>query len=299
MKKYVILVLLCVLLTFTTSCGGNPDSDLTKGIPDLAGQWKQVNSNSQEQCQGAIIEGDKIEIYWVSNNGDTRSLYWSGSFLPPATADEPYSWTSSNNQEKTEGAMLASRDDTKTFSYEDSQISYSSSVMGTTTTVRLEKNEWAPGLKIEEVAKKEEPIHQERNNSGFHVETNQKITFAGIDFSFPDYYDTLDEKSTEVYKHYYPGKSDYSCSLIFQLEDTKITMYEFDRNKEKTAKEMIAKLSSGNASEIQSTSCQIANLSGWPFSFKKDKNSVTINGAFAFNPDSQKLILLVHRWTAG
>lgn len=296
MKKYIILVLLCVLLTFTTSCGGNPDSDLTKSIPDLSGQWKQVNSNSKEQYQGAIIEGNKIEIYWVSNNGDTRSLYWSGSFLPPTTEDEPYSWTSSNNKEKTEEAILASRDDTKTFSYEDRQISYSSSVMGTTTTIRLEKSEWAPGLKIGEVAKQEEPIYQKRNSSGFHVETNQKITFAGIDFSLPDYYDAPDEKSTETYKHYYPERNDCSCSLIFQSEDAKFSVSDFDRNKEKAAMDMISKLSSGNASEIQSSPRQIANLSGWSFSFKNGKNSATVNGAFAFDPDSQRLILLVQMY---
>ena len=60
--------------------------------------------------------------------------------------------------------------------------------------------------------------------------------------------------------------------------------------------DMISKLSSGNASEIQSSPRQIANLSGWSFSFKNGKNSATVNGAFAFDPDSQRLILLVQMY---
>lgn len=40
-----------------------------------------------------------------------------------------------------DGALLASGDDTKTITFEDGELSYSASALGTTTTVRLEKQQ--------------------------------------------------------------------------------------------------------------------------------------------------------------
>ena len=65
-------------------------------------------------------------------------MYWAGSFEAPTTADEPYSWESKNDHDKTDSALMASSDDTKKFTYEKNQISYEASAMGTTATIRLE-----------------------------------------------------------------------------------------------------------------------------------------------------------------
>lgn len=148
MKKLSIISL-CVVLIITvfTGCNStkkssvNDRNTLQKQIPDLTGEWKQENSKSEDSYQTAIINGDTIEIYWVSDNGDTKSLYWVGSFIEPTTADEPYSWTSENDHSKTESALLASGDDTKTMTYEDGVLSYEVSVMGTTTKVKLKKQQ--------------------------------------------------------------------------------------------------------------------------------------------------------------
>ena len=70
---------------------------------------------------------------------DTKALYWAGTFVAPETADEPYTWDSENDKEKTDMALLASGDDTKTFTYENGQLSYDASMMGVTQTVKLEK----------------------------------------------------------------------------------------------------------------------------------------------------------------
>ena len=79
---------------------------------------------------------DSIEINWVSP--DTTSLYWSGSFTPPTTAGD-YSWTSQGNKDKMSQSLLASQDDTKDFKYENGEITYKASAMGTTTTFHLKK----------------------------------------------------------------------------------------------------------------------------------------------------------------
>lgn len=155
MKKLAIITLcITLLITVFTGCsstptssdnGGNTAANLAvsktpeKQIPDLTGEWKQTNSKDDDSYQAATISGDTIEIYWVSDNGDTKSLYWAGSLVAPTTADEPYKWDSKNDHSKTDGAMLASSDDTKTMTYQNGVLSYEASAMGTTTMVKLEK----------------------------------------------------------------------------------------------------------------------------------------------------------------
>lgn len=105
---------------------------------DLAGDWKQSNSQSSDSYQEATITADTIEINWVSDGGDTTSLYWAGTYTPPTQAGS-FTWTSTNDTSKTDGALLASGDATKDFSFDGSQISYKVSALGTTTTVKLER----------------------------------------------------------------------------------------------------------------------------------------------------------------
>lgn len=144
MKRAIVTLLVAFMLVGLAGCGGGSGTGQPKETtpptpPDLTGEWKQVNSNSDDTWQSATISGDTIEVYWVSDNGDTTALYWAGTFVAPENTDEPYSWDSENDKEKTDSALLASGDDTKTFTYEDGQISYSASAMGVTTTVKLEK----------------------------------------------------------------------------------------------------------------------------------------------------------------
>jgi hypothetical protein len=107
--------------------------------PDLSGTWKQTNSGSDDAYQAAVITRDTITINWVSDGGDTESVYWVGTFTPPTDDASPYTWASTRDAAATDSAMLASTDDTKDFTFEDGEVSYKASAMGTTTTVRLEK----------------------------------------------------------------------------------------------------------------------------------------------------------------
>lgn len=154
-KKILTAMIAAALLAMLTACGGTASTSTDNGSAqntasqkaeekqpaDLTGDWKQVNSSSDDSYQQATISGDTIEIYWVSDNGDSKSLYWAGSFEAPTTADEPYSWESKNDHDKTDSALMASSDDTKKFTYEKNQISYEASALGTTTTIQLEKQE--------------------------------------------------------------------------------------------------------------------------------------------------------------
>lgn len=143
MKKVFSVLFCCGVCLSFAACGANstPGSDVAQDPtpPDLTGEWKQTNSDSNDSWQAATITDDTIEVYWVSDNGDTKSLYWAGSFEAPTDDAEPYTWESKNDHDKTDSALLASPDDTKTFTYESGELSYEVSALGTTTTVRLEK----------------------------------------------------------------------------------------------------------------------------------------------------------------
>lgn len=136
MKKVTLLSLLLLMSLFVSCSGGDGGSSNT--IPDLIGEWKQNNSNSDDSYQVATITDGIIEIFWYTKSTETKSLYWSGSFTAPSATGD-YSWDSTNNKEKTSSALLASGDDTKTFTYSSGELSYSVSVLGSTQTVKLKK----------------------------------------------------------------------------------------------------------------------------------------------------------------
>ena len=105
---------------------------------DLVGEWVQSNSASADSYQSATISADSIEIDWITEADDTRALYWAGTYEAP-TAAGAFDWDSQNDTAKTETALLASSDPTKTFSYNDGIISYEVTVLGVTKTVELER----------------------------------------------------------------------------------------------------------------------------------------------------------------
>lgn len=150
MKKLIALIALAAVLALT-GCGGASTApagtanskaaeEAPKKAADLTGAWKQSNPNSEKSYQQATITADNMTVEWVTDGGSTTSIYWVGTFTAPTNATEPYTWTSQRDVEATRGALLASSDDTKEFTYKDGTISYKVSAMGATTTVNLKKN---------------------------------------------------------------------------------------------------------------------------------------------------------------
>lgn len=147
MKKAIYGLMVLSLAFSLAACGGADKSSGGSGQEqkkaekiDLAGDWKQTNSGSDESYHVATIQGSVIEIFWFDEAEETKALYWSGTYIAPEdSAEEPYTWVSENDKEKTDTSILASGDDTKTFTYEAGQISYEASALGVTKTVRLER----------------------------------------------------------------------------------------------------------------------------------------------------------------
>lgn len=140
-KKNVSIFLASLLALSLCACGGETTTEKEpETVPDLTGEWKQTNSASDESYQSATITGNEITIYWVDETTDTRSLYWAGSYIAPTEPGDTYTWISENDTSKTDTALLASSDETKEFIYESGLLQYETSVLGTTQTVKLEKD---------------------------------------------------------------------------------------------------------------------------------------------------------------
>ena len=104
-------------------------------VGSLLGNW--VPKHSEDPCQAGYITEDTIEIYWISDGGETVALYWSGSYEELKEAVTSYSWDSVNDSSKTDGQLLVSDDDVKTFTYENGGLSYSVTVSDVTATYEL------------------------------------------------------------------------------------------------------------------------------------------------------------------
>ena len=142
----------CIMLVFAlTACsssnvGSSSQSDGQESAAqeevkqeplDLTGNWVQKGEEGSESYMAGFIKDGVIEIFWISDNGKSGSLYWSGSYIAPTEPGDTYTWDSVNDKIKTDYALLASTDDTKTFSYENGEISYSVSMMGQTAVLSL------------------------------------------------------------------------------------------------------------------------------------------------------------------
>ena len=156
MKKKLVTLMLAAIMAFSmAACGqsnssqemqadatteegsGGEKTEEVKEPTDLTGTWKSEENNGS--WQEAVISNDRIEINWVSDNGDTKSIYWIGTYEAPTEAVDEYVWTSDRNKEETDNALLASTHDTKEFTYKSGVLSYEASALGTTTTVKMEK----------------------------------------------------------------------------------------------------------------------------------------------------------------
>ena len=101
MKKKIITALMisAIALTFS-ACGGNShnagasDKAASEEVKepeeptDLTGTWQSEENDGS--YQEAVISEDRIEINWVSDGGDTKSIYWIGTYEAPTEAVDEY-----------------------------------------------------------------------------------------------------------------------------------------------------------------------------------------------------------------
>jgi predicted small secreted protein len=175
----VLLICLSVAACSNTSGGtvGTEQSSTSQSVGetaeppevlDLTGGWKQTNSNSDTSYQIAMIAENTIEVYWQNEEDNSMGLYWAGTYVAPTSETNEYSWDSANDKSKTDSALLASGDDTKTFTYKDGVISYSVTAVGVTTTVELSRSNDV-NINVSKTVSAEELLPLELVESGYAV----------------------------------------------------------------------------------------------------------------------------------
>lgn len=124
---------------------------------------------------------------------------------------------------------------------------------------------------------------------GFNEATNQTITFQGMTFSIPEYYDFKDPKSTEDYVHYYPENEDYFSSIIFASLNTSATPAGFKAGKQPAVEALVESIVS-DATIASTDDITVAGLSAIKASFSQEKGdtitsgqAVLINNIYASN----------------
>ena len=186
--------------------------ELEEPTHGLAGQWKQLDVKDGDEYYGAVIDGEKIELHLICDNGGTRYLYWAGSFVPPPDESEgSYSWTSQVGSRRIDKEAIAASEGTHEFTYENGQLSCSVVNGGTETTILMGKEEWEPGLGISNVP--------DELRNGFDPATNQKLTYKGITFSYPSYFTDHARYSDDSVEFYQPEHPDFHAHLWFELID--------------------------------------------------------------------------------
>lgn len=140
-KISALLTVLIIALSFTGCSNQEAVKEETNEPLDLTGNWEQEDMNPDGYQVGYITD-DLIEIYWISDEGNTANLYWSGSYeAPTAESGDTYSWVSKNDTTRTYNSLFASSDDEKQFTYSDGKLSYEVTALGKTSTISLVKSE--------------------------------------------------------------------------------------------------------------------------------------------------------------
>ena len=141
MKKLAAVACIVALTMALAGCGGGGTAgqQQQEEPPNLEGAWHQVNSASDTAWMDAEITSDEISVDWVSDGGETISIYWIGSFDAPTEPGDSYSWTSEKDVEQVGNALLASSDETKDFFYENGELTFEVTALGTTTTVHMKQ----------------------------------------------------------------------------------------------------------------------------------------------------------------
>ena len=136
----------------------------------------------------------------------------------------------------------------------------------------------------------------ERLESGFNTKTNQTLTWCGIDFSIPSYFNVFGVIEDNAWVHYYPEEEEYYASLMFQSFELAESQEYFLSALPDIIK---ATFYSGDDTldEIHtSEKAIVAGLPGWTVKYttQKDENGIFSDDVYtiSFNPETEKVSII-------
>lgn len=149
-KKIVTAGLGVALVLTLGACSGqaqNTSTSTQEATPaeqkkplDLTGKWHATNSaDPATSTMEAEIKDGTITIYLVNKKEDTKMLYWQGTVPTPDTTEDKYDFTSEADTEALSKSIMGSQDKTKDFKYENGVLSFDFTALGTTKTIKMEK----------------------------------------------------------------------------------------------------------------------------------------------------------------
>lgn len=139
-------------------------------------------------------------------------------------------------------------------------------------------------------------VSSDRTVSGFDTKTNKTITWGGIGFSLPSYFDVLDKGSTENWMHYYPDEEDYYASIVFRSTEYLGTEEDFYSQIPSMLKSILDSKDFANKELQNSEKVSIAGLPGWTITyFESDKGDGVIStgiDSFVYNINTGEVIAI-------
>lgn len=279
--KCIKLLICFFTLAILTACGGSTS--------DLQGTWKQKGA-TEDAWHEAVIIDDYMEIYWVSDGGDTRMLYWAGSYSEPQKTDGGLSWTSEVDKDNSGTSWLTSVDDTKVFNYNNGEISYNASALGATTTMRLNRisrdGSFVYGGKSNKFNQQSEGGDATDKESKEELLT---IDIGGVEFSVPGRY-VIDTETDSIVNLLYEQGSNQS-NLVFRLErelDFILRENEVDEFVSEKIKEL------GDVRRISKDSLSVKGGKGYIYhhEFNEQGEQGTVDLAFLMRHNENAIIVL-------
>jgi hypothetical protein len=131
-KLMLVVALIMVLGVVLGGCSSHTQVSTQTQTFSWDGTWVDPAQNMVAQ-----ISDDTIEINVV--DGDTSGLYWKGTWPVVETVSDGLVIVSQGDDEAMSESFFGSSDGTKTFVYDDKELSFPFRVLGITTTLYLKK----------------------------------------------------------------------------------------------------------------------------------------------------------------
>lgn len=140
MRKTLSVLAIVASISVLSACGGSHDNSANSIPSSLIGEWYQVNTDDSGMYAKASVTPGSIQINLDSR--DQSRIYWLGTFDGNKDTSSDFTIKSRGDADAMNMSLFGSGDKTKSFAYKNGEISYKFTMLGTTTTVRLAKQEY-------------------------------------------------------------------------------------------------------------------------------------------------------------